>query len=113
MKDAFALVRRDGLNADELSTLDDFNKFAGNVAYVNNQRDLFMISGRNFKDQRAVIARIIESESLCSAFADALDELSESDLAASAWLIREIGRSIGERFVGQQLEGVSAVPRGA
>ncbi len=69
-------------------------KSAGNVAYVAHQSDLFVISSMSFKDQRAVTARIIESDSLCSAFADALDELSESDLAASAWLTREIALTL-------------------
>lgn len=112
MRDVFSHVRGEGLTLEEQSALDDFLGAAGSVGYMGGV-DIKM-RGYSGKDVHVgTMARIVRSNALCTALADAVDNLPDPDVMASEWLIRQISQSLGQERVGQNLQTVGPVPHRA
>jgi hypothetical protein len=89
MSDIYCHVSREGLSEEEQATLDDFLNSAASVGYLGGEPKA-TIRGYIARDVRAeTMAKVIASNALCTALFDAAEHLSDEDIMASEWMVRQ------------------------
>ncbi|WP_323958879.1 hypothetical protein GC088_09990 [Arthrobacter sp. JZ12] len=107
MADVYGSVSRADLSSDDEVTFGAFLKSASDAKLImgaDEGGDYTMHGYISMEVHPGVLSRLVKSDAICTALADANDSLPASEAVASRWLLNQIAQALGQEQVGQKIE---------